>query len=137
LSNDRASFIRIPGYVARDQPCVCALLPCPPGPFQATSTDASGNYEAVDVKARHYTVEASNIGFETTRVDGLELGARQTLRVDVTLTVGQFSQHMEVKAASVSVITTETETVSSILLLRCLRHVPGRGLLLYRKFCPF
>ncbi len=107
------------------------------GTSRTLTTDASGNYEAVNVKAGHYTVEASNTGFETTRVDGLELGARQTLRVDVKLTVGQFTQHVEVKGESVGVITTETETVSSILLLRCLRHVPGRGLLLYRNFSPF
>jgi len=76
-------------------------------------TDASGNYEDVDVKEGHYAVEASNTGFKTTRVDALELVARQTLRVDVTLTVGQFSQHVEVKGDSVGVIATETETISS------------------------
>jgi hypothetical protein len=83
------------------------------GTSRTLTTDASGNYEAVDVKAGHYTVEASNNGFETTRVDGLELGARQTLRVDVKLTVGQFTQHVEVKGESVGVIATETGTVSS------------------------
>ena len=83
------------------------------GTSRTLTTDANGNYEDVDVKAGHYAVEASNAGFKTTRVDGLDLGARQTLRVDVTLTVGQFTQHVEVTGESVGVITTETETISS------------------------
>ncbi len=77
------------------------------------TTNASGNYEAVDIKAGHYSVEVTNTGFKTTRVEGLELASRQTLRVDVTLTVGQVTQQMEVKGESVGVITTETQTVSS------------------------
>ena len=40
------------------------------------TTDGSGNYNAVDLKEGHYSVEVSNTGFKTTRVDGLELGAR-------------------------------------------------------------
>ena len=43
----------------------------------------------------------------------MDLGRAQTLRVDVTLTVGQITQQVEVKGESVGVITTETETVSS------------------------
>jgi len=77
------------------------------------TTDASGNYAAVDIKAGRYSVEVSNPGFQTTRVRGIELGARQTLGVDVTLRVGQVTQQVEVKGESVGVIATETETVSS------------------------
>ena len=43
------------------------------GTSRTLTTDASGNYEDVDVKAGHYAVEASNAGFKTTRVDGIEL----------------------------------------------------------------
>src|SRR5580700_7055693 len=57
------------------------------GTSRTLATDSSGSYADVDAKAGHYSVEVSNAGFKTTRVDGLELGARQTLRVDLTLTV--------------------------------------------------
>ena len=77
------------------------------------TTDGSGNYDAVDLKEGHYSVEVSNTGFKTTRVDGLELGARVELRVNATLVVGEITQQVEVKGDSVGVITTETETVSS------------------------
>jgi hypothetical protein len=83
------------------------------GTSRTVTTDASGNYEDVDAKAGHYSVEVTNPGFKTTRVDGLELEARQTLRVDVTLSVGEISQQLEVKGESAGVITTDTETISS------------------------
>lgn len=83
------------------------------GTSRTVMTDASGDYDAVDLKAGHYTVEVSNTGFKTTRLEGLELEARQTLRANVTLTVGQISQQLEVRGDSVGVITTETEAVSS------------------------
>ena len=80
---------------------------------RAVTTDASGNYTAVDLRAGHYSVEVSVAGFKTTRIDGIELGARQTLRADASLSVGEVSQQVEVTGQSVGVITTETETVSS------------------------
>lgn len=80
---------------------------------RTVTTDASGNYTAVDLKAGHYSVEVGVAGFKTTRVDGIELSARQTLRVDASLSVGEISQKVEVTGESVGVITTETETVSS------------------------
>jgi hypothetical protein len=77
------------------------------------ATDTNGDYNAVDLKEGHYSIEVSNTGFETTRVDGVNLVARATLRVNVTLTVGQVNQQVEVRGDTAGVITTETETVSS------------------------
>lgn len=82
------------------------------GTFRTVTTDANGLYEAVDSKPGHYSVEVSSSGFQTAKVEKLELASRQKLRVDVTLQVGQMSQAVEVKA-SAGVITTETEAVSS------------------------
>jgi hypothetical protein len=80
---------------------------------RTVASDASGDYAVVDLKAGHYSVEVSSGGFKTTRLDGLELGARQTLRANVTLSVGQVTQTVEVTGKTVGVITTESETVSS------------------------
>jgi hypothetical protein len=82
------------------------------GTSRLVRTDSSGNYEAVNSKAGHYSVEVSNAGFKTELREGLELAARQTLRVDLALEVGQVSQNIEVKVAP-ETIDTETETVSS------------------------
>jgi hypothetical protein len=83
------------------------------GTSRTLMTDKTGNYAAVDSKPGHYTVEVSNAGFETSLMTGLELVARQTLRVDASLKVGAVAQRIEVNAASVGVVTTETETISS------------------------
>ena len=83
------------------------------GTSRNLKTDANGNYEAVNSKPGHYSVEVSNSGFETSRIGGFELVARQTLRIDVSLKVGAVAQQVEVKEGSAGVITTETETVSA------------------------
>jgi len=83
------------------------------GTSRTLKTDSNGNYEAVNSKPGHYTVEVSDTGFQTSRVADLELAARQTLRVDVSLKVGQMAQTVEVNATSAGVISTETETIAS------------------------
>jgi len=82
------------------------------GTSRTFTTDANGNYEAVNSKPDHYSIEASDAGFKTENVENLELVARQTLRVDLTLQLGQVTQQVEVQATP-GVITTETETVSA------------------------
>jgi hypothetical protein len=83
------------------------------GTSRSLKTDANGNYEAVNSKPGHYALEVSRAGFQTEKVENVEFTSRQTLRVDVTLKVGQVSQAIEVKAASAGILTTETEAVSS------------------------
>ncbi len=82
------------------------------GTLRTLTTDTSGNFEAVNSKPGRYLVEASNPGFKTASVPGVELGARQTLRVDVVLQVGDTTQRIQVEAQP-GTINTETETVSS------------------------
>ncbi len=70
------------------------------GTSRSVKTDASGNYEAVNSKPGHYAIEVSNTGFKTERVQALELVARQTLRVDVTLQLGEVTQQVQVTRAA-------------------------------------
>jgi len=79
---------------------------------RTVKTDQNGNYEAVNSKPAHYSIQVSHAGFQTETVEKLELAARQTLRVDVSLRLGQFNEQVQV-VSSAGVITTETETVSS------------------------
>lgn len=83
------------------------------GSARSVETDASGNYELVDVKPGHYSVSVSKAGFQTSQVTGIELTARQTLRADVSLPVGQITQSVTVKGSAMGVISTDTSTVSS------------------------
>jgi uncharacterized membrane protein len=79
---------------------------------RTVKTDQNGNYEAVNSNPAHYSTQVSHAGFQTETVEKLELAARQTLHVDVTLRLGQFTEQVPV-VSSAGVITTETETVSS------------------------
>ncbi|MGH9398074.1 MAG: carboxypeptidase regulatory-like domain-containing protein [Terriglobia bacterium] len=83
------------------------------GSSRSVTSDASGNYELVDVKPGRYTVSVSKAGFQTSQVTGLVLTARQTLRADVALPVGQVTQSVTVKGSALGVISTDTSTVSS------------------------
>lgn len=83
------------------------------GSTRSATTDESGNYELVDTKAGHYSVRVSKSGFQTSQVTGLTLTARQTLRADVTLAIGQVAQSVTVEGTALGVIATDTSTVSS------------------------
>ena len=83
------------------------------GSARTTTTDSSGNYTLVDAKPGHYTVAVSKSGFQGANVTGLELTARQALRADVTLRVGELSQSVTVNGQAMGVITTDNSTISA------------------------
>lgn len=83
------------------------------GSSRSVTSDTSGNYELVDAKPGHYAVKVSKTGFETSDLTGLVLTARQTLRADVTLRLGQMTQSVTVQGGALGVISTDTSTVSS------------------------
>ena len=78
-------------------------------------TDASGDYQALDLTADHYRVQVSATGFETTRVNSLTLTARQQLREDVTLKLGNVGQEITVGSGDAGVIATDTPSIDASL----------------------
>lgn len=93
------------------------------GTSRAFTTDSNGNYIAVDSKPDHYEVDVTKEGFAVTHIAGLLLVSRQTLRVDAVLKVGKTTQELTVIGAP-SVITTETETISSTFSSRQILDLP-------------
>jgi hypothetical protein len=83
------------------------------GSSRTTATDASGNYTLVDSKPGHYTVAVSKPGFQASQVTGLVLTARQALRADVTLSLGEVTQSVTVNGQAMGVITTDNSTISA------------------------
>ncbi|HYK91226.1 MAG TPA: TonB-dependent receptor [Acidobacteriota bacterium] len=75
-------------------------------------TDAQGNFEAVNLKAGTYTVTAGASGFKTFKAIDLQLAARQVLRVNASLQVGQITDSINV-TANASVVTTDTGTIAT------------------------
>ncbi|MDX2029446.1 MAG: TonB-dependent receptor [Blastocatellia bacterium] len=76
------------------------------------TTNSNGDYEAINLKPGRYRVEISSTGFETFATSEVMLVARQTLRVDATLTTGKVSEQVDI-SANAGAITTETQTISS------------------------
>jgi hypothetical protein len=87
-------------------------------------TNANGDFEFVNTKAGHYKVEVSAAGFQDFTATELVLEARQTLRIDVSLNVGQVSASVNVEATA-GVITTDTQTIQSTMDSEELLTMPG------------
>lgn len=87
-------------------------------------TDASGNYEALNLKAGTYQVSVEAPGFKTFRVAQVPLAARQVVRVNAKLEVGVVSERIEVQALP-ALVTTDTQTVTSSLDTRMVLELPA------------
>jgi hypothetical protein len=78
---------------------------------RSTVTDASGNYEALNIEPGNYEITFEATGFQRT-VTSLELLARQTARIDGHLPVATQSETVNVEAAAAAPITTEVSNVA-------------------------
>jgi hypothetical protein len=79
---------------------------------RTSMSSASGNYEFINLDAGTYQVSVAASGFKDVVFDHLVLQARDTQRIDASLTVGSASQTVEVQAAG-DVITTDQSAVAS------------------------
>jgi hypothetical protein len=87
-------------------------------------SDDDGNYLFVNTKAGHYRIEVSAEGFQNYAAQDLQLVARQTLRVDVQVQVGQVSNTVTVEGTA-GVITTDTQTIQASFDSKALLELPA------------
>jgi hypothetical protein len=80
-----------------------------------TSTNANGDYSLLNALPGRYSVTVTASGFETFTVTDLTLPARETLRVDAALKIGQMSQVVTVESTSQGVIATDSQTIQASL----------------------
>ena len=76
----------------------------------ATTTD-SGDFLAENLKPGHYSIAIEHAGFAKSVVADAQLGARQSLRIPVTMAIAEQSQEVVVQAAG-NQINTEDATLS-------------------------
>jgi hypothetical protein len=88
-------------------------------------TSATGSYELLNVPAGNYSLTVTNPGFDTFTATNLLLVARQTLRVDATLQVGQISQAVTVNASEEGVIQTDTQVIQETFDPQQLMNLPA------------
>jgi hypothetical protein len=84
------------------------------GIVRTAKTSASGDYQFLDAVAAHYDIAVTATGFETWKVSGAQLAARQELRVDVKLAVGTVQQTVQVSGDNVSAIETESASINAV-----------------------
>ncbi len=89
------------------------------------TTDAAGNYQALNLTADHYSVQVTAPGFETKLVNGLALTARQELREDVTLAIGTVGTEVTVNGGDAGVIATDSPTIDASLPAVEVRDLPA------------
>ena len=94
------------------------------GTTREGKTNDKGDYEFVNVKAGNYVVAVTNSGFRASTLSGLTLDARQTLRVDATLQVGEVSQQVEVTSTA-GVIATDSPVIASTLTAEKVLNLPA------------
>lgn len=92
--------------------------------IRTVQANSNGDYEAVNSKPGRYKIEVSVSGFQTFVASEVSLVARQTLRVDATLTTGQVTARVEV-TANAGAITTETQTISSAFESQKILNLPA------------
>jgi hypothetical protein len=89
-----------------------------------TTTGGDGTYEFQNTKPGLYSVAVSHAGFRTFEARDLTLVARQTLRVDAALQLGEVSERVEVQAAA-GVIATDSPAISGSLSGQKVLDLPG------------
>ena len=78
---------------------------------RTTTSDASGAFLFENLKPGPYTLTAGHAGFATTNLNGVQLSARQDLRLSVALSVAAESTTVQVTSAA-DQIDTENATIS-------------------------
>src|SRR5271170_7434221 len=68
-------------------------------------TDDSGGYLFENLKPGHYTLVGSKEGFATSPTTSVELEARQSARVDLSLSLAQVTQNVNVEASALQINT--------------------------------
>ncbi|MBW4027938.1 MAG: TonB-dependent receptor [Acidobacteria bacterium] len=83
------------------------------GTTRHTVSDASGNYQVIDLSPGHYKVSITATNFQGVILNDLSLTSRQKLRADATLKIGSVSQQVQVNASAAGAIATDTPSISS------------------------
>ena len=83
------------------------------GVSRTFATNEIGGYLIPDLKPGHYRIEARKEGFKLEIHNDIELLARQELREDFVLAIGEVTQKVEVTDLAAGAINSETPTVSA------------------------
>src|SRR5207244_3685534 len=89
-------------------------------------TDDAGNYHARLLPVGRYVVAAELTGFKKEELTGIILQVDQVARIDLTLTVGEISETVEVQA-QVPLTKTDSADVGMVIENKQIQELPLRG----------
>src|SRR6516162_480486 len=93
---------------------------------RTTVTNTAGVYSFPALVPGPYQVKVEAPGFQPVVRTNIELQVQQTARVDVTLTLGQATQTIEVSSAA-QLLTTESATVGTVIEEKSIKDLPLNG----------
>ena len=96
------------------------------GVTRSLTTNASGVYDAPALTPGIYSVKVSMTGFTSSLRSNVEVSVGQVSRQDVSLTVGDMSQSVEVQALA-STLDTETTTIGTVIGNKSIEDLPLNG----------
>jgi hypothetical protein len=96
------------------------------GFVQSTSSTSAGVFAFVDLPAGIYTVAISHAGFQTQKIDGLEVQVGRTTSLTVTLDVAGRVESVEVEAASTTIETSQS-ALNAVVGTRAIQEMPLNG----------
>ena len=93
---------------------------------RATVTSGEGLYTFPSVPPGVYNVKAEHQGFKVITSNNVEVQVQQSVRLDLTLEVGQITQSVEV-AASSTLLQAENATVGTVISNQSITELPLNG----------
>jgi hypothetical protein len=93
---------------------------------RTTDTTSSGDYTFPSVPPGFYNVKTEHKGFKTATSNNVEVQVQQTVRLDVSLQVGQVSESVEVSAAA-DLLQAENASVGTVIENRAVTDLPLNG----------
>jgi hypothetical protein len=101
------------------------------GVAASTKTNQNGEYVAPNLIPGTYSVRVSAPGFSVTTRDKIELHVNDRVAVDVTMTVGELTQQIEVQAMA-PLLESEQSTVGNVITRREVSELPLNGRSVYQ-----
>lgn len=89
-------------------------------------TDDTGNYYIPSLAPGRYRVAAEQVGFKRVTVRDVLVEVNQTLRVDVSMPLGEVGETVEVTATS-NLVQTDTTTLGQVITNRQVAELPLNG----------
>jgi hypothetical protein len=104
---------------------------------KTVTTGPSGSYRVPFLFFGTYRVTGEMTGFKTVRVDNIQLSTSEEARVDLTMSVGEVSETIEVSASDV-ILKTEEASVSTTIVQKQLENLPlvGRQIIAATLLAP-